>query len=532
MRSKWINLGLVLVLGASIAAGCTPAMVDPTPIPASSAGDVEQAPDPARARDVVLDYVARAYGEQAPALDLDWKEERTTPEGIVGSSSFQYTAGEWAATVSFPIVAPEATVYQVTVTHNSTSFEWEGEVDARGQVKEIAGPGGQATSPAASEAELAELVEGNSAFAFDLYQALKNENGNLFYSPYSISLALAMTYAGARGETEAQMAEALRFLLSQDHLHPAFDALSVELAGRGEGAQGKDGEGFRLNVVNAIWGQEGYEFLSAFLNVLAENYGAGLRPLDFVNAAEEARLTINDWVSDQTEDRIEDLIPPGIIDPLTRLVLTNAIYFNAAWSRPFEPRQTEDGTFYLLDGGEVTVPMMRQQESFSYAKGEGYQAVELLYDGGEVSMVILLPAAGEFEAFESSLDAERVEAILKELAQKQVALTLPRFEFESDFNLKKTLSALGMPIAFGEGADFSGMTGNYDLFISEVIHKSFVSVDEAGTEAAAATAVIMKELSIPEEPVEFTADRPFVFLIRDIETGAILFAGRIVDPTS
>ena len=388
------------------------------------------------------------------------------------------------------------------------------------------------TSPDVNEAELATLVGGNSAFAFDLYQALREEDDNLFYSPYSISLALAMTYAGARGETEQQMADTLHFILSQDRLHPAFNGLDIELSRRGEGAEGKDGEGFRLNIVNAIWGQEGYEFLSEFLDVLAENYGAGLRLLDFVNAPEASRVTINDWVSEQTESRIEDLIPQGLINALTRLVLTNAIYFNAAWLHPFEEERTHEGTFYLLDGAEVTVPMMTQTESFGYAEGEGYQAVELPYDGRELSMVILLPDAGQFEEFEDSLDAERVDAILKDLARRRVALTMPKFEFESGFSLKEALAAMGMPLAFFGDADFSGMTGNRDLFIADVIHKAFVSVDEAGTEAAAATAVVMMRAAMPEEPVEVTVDRPFMFMIRDNETGAILFVGRVVNPSA
>jgi len=387
------------------------------------------------------------------------------------------------------------------------------------------------TSPEVDEAELTTLVSGNSAFAFDLYQALREEDGNLFYSPYSISLALAMTYAGARSETAEQMADTLQFTLPQDRLHPAFNSLDIELSQRGEGAKGKDGKGFRLNIVNAIWGQEGYKFLSEFLDVLAENYGAGLRPLDFANAPEESRITINNWVSDQTEGRIEDLIPQGLIDALTRLVLTNAVYFNAAWQNPFNDDMTEAGPFYLLDEGEVTVPMMRQTESFSYAEGDGYQAIELPYDGRELSMVILLPQAGQLEAFEDSLDAQRVDAIVKELEPRRVALTMPRFEFESGFRLKETLAAMGMPVAFSESADFSGMTGNRDLFIADVVHKAFVSVDEAGTEAAAATAVVMELTAVPETPVEVTIDRPFVFLIHDMETGTILFLGRIVNPT-
>jgi len=386
------------------------------------------------------------------------------------------------------------------------------------------------TSPDVSTSEQALLVEGNSAFAFELYQALKGEEDNLFYSPYSISLALAMTYAGARGETAQQMADTLQFLLEQERLHPAFNWLDAELAKRGEGAAGKDGEGFRLNIVNAIWGQKDYEFLSSFLDVLAENYGAGLRILDFITETERSRVTINDWVSDQTEGRIEDLIPQGAINELTRLVLTNAIYFNAAWECPFDEDMTADGLFYLLDGGQVTVPMMKQMESFGYTEGEGYQAVELPYDGGELSMVILLPEAGKFEAFEETLNAQQVDAIISDLQYNEVTLTMPQFEFDSEFSLKDTLAEMGMPIAFSGGADFSGMTGNPELFISDVVHKAFVAVDEAGTEAAAATAVIMELTAVPEPPVEVTIDRPFIFLIRDIETGAILFVGRVLNP--
>jgi serpin B len=388
------------------------------------------------------------------------------------------------------------------------------------------------TSPNVSPGDQALLVEGNSDFAFALYQALREESGNLFYSPYSISLALAMTYAGARGKTAQQMADTLQFMLEQERLHPAFNWLDAELAKRGQGAQGKDGKGFRLNIANAIWGQKDYEFLPAFLDVLAENYGAGLRILDFITETEKSRVAINDWVSDRTEGRIKNLIPPGAITELTRLVLTNAIYFNAAWEYPFHKEMTANGSFYLLDGGQVTVPMMKQTESFGYTEGEGYQAVELPYDGGELSMVILLPASGNFEAFEEGLQAQQVDAIIKDLKNTRIALTMPQFKFESQFSLKDTLAGMGMRDAFSpDDADLSGMTGNPELFISDVVHKAFVAVDEAGTEAAAATAVIVGTTSAPVGPlVEVTIDRPFIFLIRDIQTGAIIFVGRVLNP--
>jgi len=310
------------------------------------------------------------------------------------------------------------------------------------------------TSPDVSTSEQALLVEGNSAFAFELYQALREEEGNLFYSPHSISVALAMTYAGARNQTAEQMADTLQFLLEQERLHPAFNWLDAELASRGEGAEGKDEEGFRLNIVNAIWGQKDYSFLSTFLDVLAENYGAGLRILDFINETEESRLAINQWVSDQTEGRIKDLIPQDAIDALTRLVLTNAIYFNAAWENPFDEDMTADGPFYLLDDGQVSVPMMKQTESFGYTEGEGYQAVELLYDGCELSMVIFLPEAGNFEAFEEGLQFQQVCDIISGLQSTGVTLTMPRFEFDSAFSLKDTLAGMGMPVAFSSGSGF------------------------------------------------------------------------------
>jgi len=464
-------------------------------------------------------------------IDLDAEKEGCSPACVVNARTGQAEIN-WRCTGALPEPLPTAAEAAGEVPAAEQPTEAAKPIPAEVTMKEIAQSEKQrVTSPRVEAADLADVVSGNSAFAFDLYQVLSEAKGNLFYSPHSISLALAMTYAGARGETEQQMADTLRFTLSQDRLHPALNGLDIELARRGEGAGGRDQKGFRLTILNAIWGQEGYAFLSEFLDVLAENYGAGLRLLDFVNAAEESRVTINDWVSDQTEGRIEDLIPQGVINAATRLVLTNAIYFNAAWLHPFQEQWTHDGEFYLLDGGEVTVPMMSQTQSFGYAEGEGYQAVELPYDGRELSMVILLPREGQFDAFESSLDVQRVDRIVRDLGQRQVALTMPKFEFESSFRLVPALTAMGMPLAFSGEADFSGMTGSRDLFIADVIHRAFVAVDEAGTEAAAATAVVMQKLAIPEEPVEVTLDHPFIFMIRDIETGATLFLGRVVNPS-
>ncbi|MDY6989629.1 MAG: serpin family protein [Thermodesulfobacteriota bacterium] len=386
-------------------------------------------------------------------------------------------------------------------------------------------------APQTNEEDGDELAEGNTAFAFDMYQTLRQQDDNLIYSPYSISLALAMTYAGARGETEQQMAETLHFTLGQNRLHPAFNALDLELAHRGEGAQGAKGEGFQLNIANAIWGQTGYSFLEVFLDTLAENYGAGLRLLDFASDPEACRLTINDWVSDRTEDKIQDLIPMNAISPLTRLVLTNAIYFNAAWNFPFDVAATQSGFFHLLDGGEVSADMMSQEEYLGYIKGWDYEAVELPYDGRELSMVIFLPVKGRFKAFEKALTADKANSMVAQLTYENVRLTMPRFSFSFGLSLTQALRAMGMPDAFNPSvADFSGMDGAFNLFISDVIHKAFIAVDEAGTEAAAATAVIMKLTAMPKEPIVVSVDRPFIFMIRDIPTKTVLFMGRVLDP--
>jgi serpin B len=385
------------------------------------------------------------------------------------------------------------------------------------------------TSPSVGASDLTELTAGNTAFALDLYQSLREGEGNLFFSPYSISLALAMTYAGARGETEREMAQTLHFTLSQDGLHPAFNMLDLELSSRGEAIDEQEGEPFQLNIANSIWGQRGYEFLPEFLDTLAMNYGAGMRIVDYIEATEEARQTINQWVSDQTEEKIKDLIKPGLLDDLTRLVLANAIYFKASWFYPFNEEGTQEGKFHLVDGGQVQVPMMSQTETFRYSEGDGYQVLELPYAGQEIAMVILLPEMGMFEAFEKGLTIERLSEIFGNLNSQSVALTMPKFEYESEFNLKETLIKMGMRAPFGD-ADFSGMDGTRDLFISEVVHKAFVAVDEKGTEAAAATAVIMRFTAAPSAPVEMTVDRPFIYMIRDLKTGTLLFVGRVLNP--
>ena len=383
-------------------------------------------------------------------------------------------------------------------------------------------------SPRASAGDLKALVQGNNTFALNLYGTLSDGEGNFFFSPFSISQALAMTLAGARGETERQMMEALHYELPQSRLHPSFNALDQELSSRGKGLQVEENQFFELNIANAIWGQQGYEFLPDFLDVLAENYGAGLRPVDFAGAPEESRVKINDWISEETQDKIRDLLPFGAVDRLTRLVLTNAIYFNASWQWPFDKQLTRELPFHLAGGSMVEVPMMTgtSRDFYGYVNGNGYQAVDVPYSSGEMSMTILLPDEGTFGEFEESLSARALERIFEDIEIGHISLTMPLFELESEFSLDKTLAEMGMPDAFGAEADFSGMTGTRGLWVSKVVHKAFVSVDEEGTEAAAATAVMVLE----SEPLLVTVDRPFIFLIRDRATGAVLFLGRVMNP--
>ena len=381
--------------------------------------------------------------------------------------------------------------------------------------------------------DLADLADGNSAFAVDLYQQLASLNGNLFYSPYSISSALAMTYAGAEGNTAQEMAEVFHFLKDEDQLHAGFNALAQYLEGLAELDIPEDqGDPFQLNIANSIWGQKDFYFEDDFLDTLALNYGAGLRLLDYIQAPEESRQTINQWVSDQTQEKIQDLIPEGAITSDIRLVLSNAIYFKATWMEPFEESLTEEGLFHGLDGDEIDVPMMSlgSDASLPYYKGDGFQAVALPYVGGQVSMLVLIPDEGSFKDFEENFSSAELEQIISKLAYSPVQLRFPKFEFETEISLAKTLAAMGMPEAFSGAADFSGMTGDKDLFISDVFHKAYIGVDEEGTEAAAATAVLMKLTSAPADPIQLTVDRPFLFAIRDHQTNSILFMGRVVSP--
>lgn len=364
------------------------------------------------------------------------------------------------------------------------------------------------------------IVKGNNIFAFELYAKLKDKKGNLFFSPFSISTALAMTYAGARGNTEKQMAEVLHFELNQKFLHPAFKELINQL---------NKSQSYQLNIANALWGQKNCGFLKDFLTLVKTNYGAGLIEVDFIKNTESARKTINAWVEKQTENKIKNLIKQGVLTDLTRLVLTNAIYFKGNWASQFDKKKTKEAPFYVKTDKTVQVQMMYQEGDFKFLRTSKFKLIELPYIDNELSMVIILPNEIDgLSEVENSLTLNNLNRWLMKLREQEVHVYLPKFKTTSEFRLKKVLSSMGMPDAFsGNLADFSGMTGKKGLFISAVIHKAFVEVNEEGTEAAAATAVAMEcesRLSI------FRADRPFIFLIRDIWSGSILFLGRIVNP--
>ncbi len=373
----------------------------------------------------------------------------------------------------------------------------------------------------------AAVVEGNTAFALDLYRELKDTKGNLFFSPYSISTALAMTFAGARENTAKQMADVLHFPSGQNDIHPAFgqlESLLNEVQTKGD---------IQLNVANSLWPQEGYPFLAEYLALVKKYYGVAITPVDYRKAAEKAREIINQWVEEKTKDKIKNLIQPGVLDAVTRLVLVNAIYFKGNWASQFDEKRTKEDTFYLLSGKTVQTPLMAQEKEFAYRDEEFLQVLELPYVGESLSMIVLLPKEKDgLPQLEKQLTAANLRMWTSGPRKQKVKVFLPRFRMTSQFSLSKTLAAMGMRDAFNpDKADFSGMDGRVNwLYIGAVLHKAFVDVNEEGTEAAAATAVVMKIRMALDQPT-FRADHPFIFLIRENTTGSILFLGRVMDPS-
>lgn len=389
----------------------------------------------------------------------------------------------------------------------------------------------RATPDAQATASAAALAKATAAFGWDLYGKLgETEKGNLFLSPHSIAVALGMLYAGTRGQSATQLARVLHVEALSSDLGPAFNAVDHALAQAP--SLPKDAQPFELAVANSSWLQSGFPFDQAYLATLARYYGTGVHVVDFQRAPEAARVAVNDWVEEKTKDRIQDLLPPGSVNALTRLVLANAIYFKADWQAQFSKEATSPGPFGQPGTAPRQLPMMHQTASFPYTRGNGFQAIELPYAGNTVAMVVLLPegAIGPMEA-SVALAAEDAVARLK---PTRVKLTMPKWQFSSSFALSRALAALGAVDIFdATTADLSGIDGRRDLFVSDVFHKAFVAVDEKGTEAAAATGVVVGATSAPAEPpVNFTVDRPFVFFIRERSTGAVLFAGRVVDPST
>jgi len=372
------------------------------------------------------------------------------------------------------------------------------------------------------EAPPSPIVTGNTEFALDLYQQLRTSDGNLVLSPYSISTALAMTYAGARTTTAAQMADVLHFSPDQPSFHAAFSSLQSETK------DASTGSSCRLEIANALWGQEGEPFLKDFLGLVRDSYQATFRELDFARATEQARRTINSWIADQTHGRIEELLAPSDLDAAAALVLTNAIYFKGTWANRFSERATLETQFFVSKEKTVKVSMMTQGAQFGFARVGDVDVLELPYEGDRLSMVVVLPIEQDgLERVERSLDAERLTGWVDALEQHLVQVRLPRFKMDVSFDLSRTLAAMGMPEAFTSKADFSGMNGAKDLFLSVVRHEAEIEVNEEGTEASAATAVIAKRRA---SSAMFNANHPFLFLVRDRHTGSILFLGRVVDP--
>lgn len=372
------------------------------------------------------------------------------------------------------------------------------------------------------------VVTGNTAFAGDIYGQLGKKAGNLFCSPFSMSAALAMTSGGAAGDTLGEMVNVFHFPSDQGELHAGFGSLIRTLnesASRG---------GFELRIANALWGQSGFPFLDSFTSMVKLNYGAGFQTVDF-KQPEAARQRINRWVEEQTKDKIKDLFQSGTIDPDTRMVLANAIYFKGTWQYKFQPRATSDAEFMLTGADKLhRVPTMHQTERFGYAETDSYQLLEMRYQKSSLVMNVILPRAidglGELE---KKFNSDWLTQALGNVRNEKVIVSLPKFKTTISYDLTGTLAAMGMPQAFSrQKANFSRMTEAERLMIGIVVHKAFVDVTEEGTEAAAATGVAMKLAAAPvqQEPKVFNANHPFLIVIRDTATGSVLFLGRMTNP--
>ena len=373
------------------------------------------------------------------------------------------------------------------------------------------------------------IVDANNQFAFELYAKFneQSKDNNIFYSPYSILTALTMTYEGARGKTAEEMRSVLHIPEDPDARRPNFASIYNDI-------NNKD-KPYKLSTANALWAQKDYRFLEEYTQCVEKYFGGKVTNLDFAGASEQSRQTINKWVEDQTNNKIKDLIPPGLLNAYTRLVLTNAIYFKGTWVKQFDEKDTREEDFTTSFGKTTKVPMMRltgQDVRFKYAKIDEMQVLEMPYSGDELSMLIILPKAEDLAGVEESLSLEVLADWQDMLYEQRVDIFIPKFKFETKYFIAEDLKEMGMPTAFGSTADFSGMDGTKALFIQNVVHQAFVEVNEEGTEAAAATGVVMGITSArPITPV-FRADHPFIFMIINNSTGNILFMGRVSDPST
>jgi serpin B len=371
------------------------------------------------------------------------------------------------------------------------------------------------------------VVQASNAFAFNLYANLRGQKGNLFFSPESISTGLSMAWCGARGETADQIASVLGYRTDRPITPERFAAAYGEHLAK----LFSHPKGYELLAANALWGQKGYPFVPYYLTLLGVNYGASFEEADFAGDREGARKAINDWVKQRTGDKIDQLVGPEVLQPLTRLVLVNAIYFKARWTMPFHQSSTKPGDFYPPAGRAVSVPMMHQTARYRYAEDDQMQVLEMSYLRDEAAMVIILPKKRDgLRGIEGNITAAKVGDWISQLRDREIAVTFPKFVSTSTFSLRKTLAGMGMPLAFG-AADFSGINGGKEaISLQAVLHKAYVNVSEEGTEAAAATAMSLAACEPPPLPVVFRADHPFIFLIRDKRSGCILFLGRVVNP--
>jgi serpin B len=373
-----------------------------------------------------------------------------------------------------------------------------------------------------------DISEANNEFAISLYKKIGDEEKNIVFSPYSISSALAVTYAGAKGNTAREMADILWFPDDQESFHPRYKIFtdSILMTGMEKGTE--------LRIANAIWVQEDYKLRDGFLKLADSCYQARAENVNFKipEELENTRLKINLWVEKITNQKIRDLIPRGVLKEVTRLVITNAIWFNGNWDNPFDKSGTSTSLFNINPDKSVGTDFMHQKVHAGYYEDEEVQALEMNYKGNKKSMIIVLPKETDgWKLVGRILTTERLSIILKGMEDKEVEMAIPKFTYESQFNLRETLIALGMKEPFSDDADFSGMTDANDLKIDEVIHKAFIEVNESGTEAAAATAVIMVlKSALQEESIRFNANHPFIYFITDKTTGGILFMGRLVNP--